>query len=410
MEIFSLAYATIVGLLIAFADLMSVEVNWILIAVFTLLGCFTVGNINDHINKIYNVSEEDRLFYGKIKIKYPLIRVTLDGGVHPIIIVWVTMFYALCYSLLHKYALTDFNLVFACLSLATMSALFNWFRLNSKYAKSYSQLLHDFFGERTKVDVKLVTAIRFMLNELYSKLAPEFAKFCSCHPYLDSASAMQLQLREVLDKDKNKYIDHLGLRHDLALDVAEFISGQKLRIRSFLNEKFIGLWPENARRNLCFDVLFVKHKDNYGDDQVTEVITPMIVVPNSDLDFNKLYGAYPETLNTFLTLEQSDNLRRELLKLNIHCFVLIESVDFRTPYKERSTDEEAINALTENLRTALTLKPKDSKWFIFNFFISWPFYVLNFATFQMLSKVWVKVKGTASIALTHISKAAVKDL
>lgn len=416
MEIFSLAYITLVGLLIAFADLMSLAVNWILLLVFMLFGCFTVGNINDHLNKIYNVSEEDRLFYGKVKIKYPFIRVTLNSGVHPIVVVWATMFYLLSYSLLHKYGLTDFSLLLGCVGLAFASALFNWFRLNYKYAVSYSQLLHDFFYSRTKVDVKLVTAIRYMLNELYAKLAPEFSKFCSCHPYLDSSSALELQLREVLDQDKNKYIDYLGLRHDLSLDIAEFISGQKLRIRSFLNEKFIGLWPEKANKNLCFDVLFIKHKNNYEDydyddnEKIPEVITPMIVMTQSDLDFNKLYGADSVARKPFLTLEEADNLRRELLKLNIHCIILIENVGFKTPYRERTTDIEAINALTENLRTALTLKPKDNKWFIANFFISWPFYLLNFLTFQMISKILDKLKGIAAIALTHISKAAVKDL
>jgi hypothetical protein len=411
MEIFNLAYTTFIGLLVAFSDLMSLSVTWILLGIITLFGCFTVGNISDHINKIINVSEEDKLFYGKIKLKYPMIRVTLNEGVHPIIVIWATLFYLLVYSLLHKYNATDFTVLSVCIGVAIASTLINWFRLNMDYAKSYSDLLNSFFKSRTKVDVKLVTAIRFMLNELYSKLTPEFAKFCSCHPYLDSENAMQLQLREVLDSDKNKYVDYLGLHNGLELDIANFISGNKYRIRCFLNEKFVGLWPEHSTRNLNFDVLFIKDRAGQMENDITEVIIPMIVFSQSNIDLSKLlYSPEAVGTKTFLGLEAADNLRRQLLKLNIYCIVLGESIDYLTPYKERSTDEEAINSLVENLRTSLALKPKDNKWFICNFFISWPFYVLNFLTFQMLSKTWKRIKAIASVALIYISRSAVKDL
>lgn len=416
MEIVHLIFAAIAGFIVGVSDSMSLMLNWILFGVFMLFGCFTVGKLSDQIESGHSQTEDDSLFYGKIKIKYPVIRVKVKDGVHPIVLLWATVIYLLGYSLLRKYELADKTALMVATGLAFLHALSNWFRLNMLYAEAYSENLNNVFKSRTKTEVKLSTAIRYMLNELQSKLADEFAKFCECNPYLDSDSARNLQLREVLNNNKVRYIDHLGLRADLDLDIESFLVAQRSRIRSFLNEKFVGLWPEYPTRYINFDVLFIKCAIGWDTDSKEqpcfhETIFPMIVCLENSSDFRRIYGSDSTATQMFLSLQEADNLRHNLKKFNgVHCIVLAKGIEYKSPYQDNETDGQALDALIENLRSAITLKPKKYEWHIFNFFTAWPFYLVNFVTMQMFSKAWSKFKGMFTVVLTYFSKAAVKDL
>lgn len=417
MEIFVTLWVGFLAIMATISDSMSLPLNLVLIFVVALVGCFTVGDLKNYIRSTINTVEDDRMFYGKIRIKSPNINVYVpDNNIHGLIILWTVCFYVLSYSLMRKYELSMAYLdALAIFCMALLSTLIGWFVLNLKYAKEFSSVLNSLFKNRTNTDVKLSTAIRCVLNELEVKLHVEFSEFCSYLPINLNELDMSKQLRD-LQKEGSKYINHLGLREDLDLDINNFLSAQKSRIDSFLNEKFKSMWPDYQFRRLAFDVMFVKSIDHTFDESeamipTSCIIYPIIVFGNTQYNFRQLYKSLDVSEgNILITEEEANTLNRRLSSLGVHCLVLKNHIEYVEPYTDRPDVLEALSALTENLRTSIMLKPKDHLWLIFNLLTAWPFYVLNVLTRNMLVRVFNKAKKLLNSSLEYISKITVRDL
>lgn len=394
MEFVIMLWTGFIALFNSISDSIPEYLAWVLLLIFTIFGVYTIGRLKEFVFSTVHVRDFERVFYGKVLLKNVQVSVTPTGSVSGAILLWSAMFYVLSYSLARKYQLDVSYLTTAFVIFGVIAIPVLWIAYNRVYAKEYQSALNKGYSDLVGLaTVRLQNAVTFCLKE-FDKLKPEL-DFLAL--YVEDENVFKQNLLNIKCQTADGFVS-LSDRYNLAniaLTMQEFIQNTCFRLQEYLNQEFSTLWPSDKRKHNFVVNLVYRQK---GTDKS---LVPLIIFAPEYSTLKCLSKQTNKTLSSSpIQPDDFERLQEELVANNIVHFLLMPDAD----------NSFAVKHVTENLRSAIALNPKDHTWKLFVYFIAWPFYVINALTRDLLSDIIRKVRSALNSVLIYISKKTVRSL